>query len=49
MTTPLFNILKRNLTVPDEEKVQMLPRRRATAAQISDALMRIDALMKSGQ
>ena len=49
MTTPLFNILERNLAVPDEDKVQMRPRSRATAAQIADAVMRVDVLMKSGQ
>jgi len=49
MSWPLLNIISRNMSVPDEDRPRMLKGRRSTRAQVADAMMRVDALMKSGQ
>jgi len=50
MTTPLFNIMERNLAVPDEDRIQTLTaRKRSTRAQVAGALTQVCVVLKSGR
>jgi len=53
MSTPLFDVLQRNLAVPDEDRCctvsPVTGRRKSTVAQMDKALSRVRELLDSGQ